>query len=85
MGLDEITVESMPKNIHLKKACQETTAYAIGSAGPAGGIVFYDKGSYSEGWRYAEAAPTDLGFFEWGCAASSIAGSQNPAIGKRAV
>ena len=25
--------------------------------GPSGGYVFYDKGSYSDGWRYLEAAP----------------------------
>lgn len=28
--------------------------------GPAGGYVFYDKGYYSDGWRYLEAAPADL-------------------------
>lgn len=28
--------------------------------GPAGGCVFYDKGFYSEGWRYLEIAPTEL-------------------------
>ncbi len=33
--------------------------YAIGDTGPAGGIVFYDKGSVSDGWRYLEAAPSD--------------------------
>jgi len=31
--------------------------YRIGDSGPAGGIIFYDKGSYSDGWRYLEAAP----------------------------
>jgi hypothetical protein len=31
--------------------------YKIGDTGPAGGIVFYDKGNTSGGWRYLEAAP----------------------------
>jgi hypothetical protein len=34
----------------------------IGDTGPAGGIIFYDKGSYSDGWRYLEVAPE---FTEW--------------------
>ncbi|MCR4676862.1 MAG: DUF1566 domain-containing protein [Sphaerochaetaceae bacterium] len=34
--------------------------YVVGAAGPAGGIIFYDKGEYSDGWRYLEAAPADL-------------------------
>jgi uncharacterized repeat protein (TIGR02543 family) len=39
---------------------------AIGSTGPAGGIVFYDKGNNLSGWRYMEAAPEDLGYYQWG-------------------
>lgn len=31
--------------------------YSVGDAGPAGGIVFYDKGSVSDGWRYLEVSP----------------------------
>jgi len=31
--------------------------YAIGATGPAGGLVFYDKGRYTNGWRYLESAP----------------------------
>jgi len=38
----------------------ERAVYNIGGRGQAGGIVFYDKGSYSDGWRYIEAAPVDL-------------------------
>lgn len=36
--------------------------YIVGGAGPAGGIVFYDKGSYIDGWRYLESAPSST---EW--------------------
>ena len=32
-------------------------AYALRDIGPAGGLIFYDKGSYSDGWRYLESAP----------------------------
>ena len=32
----------------------------VGSKGGAGGYVFYDKGYYSDGWRYLEVAPSDL-------------------------
>jgi len=35
--------------------------------GPAGGYIFYDKGSYSDGWRYLEAAPASSEFTAaWG-------------------
>lgn len=34
--------------------------YTTSSRGPAGGWVFYDKGEYSDGWRYLEVAPADL-------------------------
>ena len=40
----------------------------IGDRGPAGGLVFYDKGFYSDGWRYMEAAPrhTEFKGVMWG-------------------
>jgi len=34
--------------------------YRIGDTGPAGGIVFFDKGNRTGGWRYLEAAPYDI-------------------------
>ena len=37
-------------------------AYNIGSIGPAGGHIFYDKGHVSDGWRYLEAAPAEYEF-----------------------
>lgn len=49
---------------------------AIGAAGPAGGIVFYDKGSYSDGWRYLEAWTADeSGTYQWKTSASSTSGT----------
>jgi len=36
---------------------EEDGAYALRDIGPAGGYIFYDKGYYSSGWRYLEAAP----------------------------
>lgn len=34
--------------------------YQVGDIGPAGGYIFLDKGFYSDGWRYLEAAPADM-------------------------
>jgi hypothetical protein len=41
---------------------QGSQSYKIGDTGPAGGIVFYDKGDNSDGWQYLEAAPPDFEF-----------------------
>jgi hypothetical protein len=38
-----------------------TKAFLRNDVGPAGGILFYDKLSYSDGWRYMEAAPVNVG------------------------
>lgn len=39
--------------------------YALGSTGPGGGKIIYDKGSYSDGWRYMEAAAAQAGGTRW--------------------
>jgi hypothetical protein len=36
----------------------------VGGPGPVGGFIFYDKGFYSDGWRYMEAAPESTEFFD---------------------
>ncbi len=78
----DIIITNNPKNIVLRKTCQSTINYQIGEEGPAGGIVFYDKGDYSLGWRYIEVANTDLDFFEWGCFGSFINNTNSTQIGK---
>jgi hypothetical protein len=50
--------------------------YKIGDTGPAGGWIFYDKGSFSDGWRYLEAAPRDVDKeTQWGPFGKSIGGT----------
>src|SRR5680860_725664 len=51
--------------------------YAIGDTGPAGGYIFYDKGYYSSGWRYLEAAPMSTEWYnrKWGSYGTLIGGT----------
>ena len=44
-------------DVHLY--AQWTPCYPVGSDGPGGGYVFYDKGEYTDGWRYMEISKTD--------------------------
>lgn len=53
----------------------------IGTRGPAGGIVFYDKGYYSDGWRYLEVAPEEYSDVIWGLSEEPIPWAQNTGIG----
>ena len=39
--------------------------YNLRDTGPAGGLIFYDKGFESDGWRYLEAAPNDQSIIQW--------------------
>jgi len=50
--------------------------YKLGDTGPAGGIVFYDKGFASDGWRYLDAAPAGTEFTaDWGWYETNVAGT----------
>jgi len=51
---------------------EEFQVKTVGNIGASGGYVYYDKGAYSDGWRYLEAAPSNLIYngsdkIQWGC------------------
>lgn len=39
--------------------------YLAGATGPAGGLIFYDKGNVTNGWRYLESANADITGIPW--------------------
>ena len=51
--------------------------YKVREIGPSGGYVFYDKGLYSDGWRYLEAAPDSVEWSDkvWGGSRTSVGGT----------
>jgi len=58
-----------------------TTTYKVGDKGPAGGLIFYDKGNNNGGWRYLEAAPVEAEFqIKWAIKNTFVVGTEK-AIG----
>ncbi len=57
--------------------------YSLRDVGPAGGLVFYDKGSYSDGWCYLEAAPVSTEWTSkvWGGYGTGVSGADGTVIG----
>jgi len=63
------------------KSGTATVTVAPIATGPAGGYIFYDKGSYSNGWRYLEAAPASSEFeAPWGLNGVAVPGT-NTGVG----
>lgn len=57
-------------------------AFMLRDTGPAGGLIFYDKGIYSAGWRYLEAAPADQGeWLPWSNIVNVACGGTSTSIG----
>jgi hypothetical protein len=55
--------------------------YYIGAVGPAGGVIFYDKGNAIGGWQFLEAAPASTEFnVNWGTY-ENVVGNTETAIG----
>lgn len=77
----QIDFLSPNNDLTLEKVCESQTEYIIGANGPSGGIVFYDKGQYSNGWRYMEASTNDLTGSQWGCFGSDANNSSGTAVG----
>ncbi len=59
----------------------EVSFKTYGYRGQAGGFVFYDKGSVSDGWRYLEVSPVDVSTSsQWGTA-TLITGASGSGLG----
>ncbi|HQJ07303.1 MAG TPA: InlB B-repeat-containing protein, partial [Spirochaetota bacterium] len=56
---------------------------ALKCYGPAGGLIFYDKGNYDNGWRYMEAAPssTEWDSEVWGGYGTAVPGADGTTTG----
>ncbi len=51
---------------YYSETVESAIEYSIGDVGPASGWVFYDKGYYSDGWRYLECTPGSIGEYVFG-------------------
>ena len=78
---NDIFIAKSPKQITLMQTCETEVEYAIGDNGPANGLVFYDKGAYTDGWRYMEVSNANFGFIEWGCVGSAVPNASREEVG----
>lgn len=80
-------IKAFVKNDNSYIYSAESTFKTTGYFGPAGGYVGFDKGIYTDGWRYLEIHPTTLNFSsagvgaKWGAMNTFISGTY-PDFGK---
>jgi len=60
-----------------EKALQsDKTTYNIGDIGPAGGVIFFNKGFIADGWQYLEVSPADTVLhIQWGAYEKDVKGT----------
>ena len=74
----EVRANRMAASVRSNVATISSKEYHLGDRGPAGGYVFYDKGIFTDGWRYLEAAPLETEFSAiWGSITTNVAGIEN--------
>ena len=64
-------------------AATPASTYKIGDTGPAGGLIFYDKGNNTGDWRYLEVALEDVGTERWGSRMITGASAAEIGTGRR--
>jgi hypothetical protein len=67
------SVQVLPGEAHIVHFTYEMHYY-VGDRGPAGGLIFYDKGYYRDGWKFLEAAPreAEIQGIPWGGAGYAV-------------
>jgi len=74
--------EQVMPHVRVGGAWKECMEYIdIGDDGPGGGVVVYDKGEYTDGWRYIEITKENLTDSKWQDPKSEIGDTSN-AVGE---
>lgn len=59
-----------------------TRIFTLNATGQAGGIIFYDKGAFTNGWRFLERSPISItSTVGWGCNGTLLPGAFSQNIG----